>query len=317
MQHFLLSYAEHLRFAREYEYYRSFLRKEVRAVQLDLARSLCRVELLEQGIQGEKHWLPICVLNTSKSQKVIPPQQPTFLDSKEESTDDSVFTNVQEDVKYRSKIAENELRTELEELELKMKRLGEQLQNEHGQRKDLKREHEKLKITHKACLSKMQICSSEMEALKNENDKQRKESMKLESSVENLEAQLVQARNTIQLRLSDIDHLQSDIKKYQATFVEKSMESLDAISQHATVPQLTHAVNSLTQKIHRLHEKKLKDASDQNVCQICFSEPRQQVLFPCKHFALCTGCMEQVRAESSTCPICREKFTSAAHIFFS
>jgi hypothetical protein len=40
-------------------------------------------------------------------------------------------------------------------------------------------------------------------------------------------------------------------------------------------------------------------------CVICFSEPKDSVMYPCGHFYLCDGCAHRV----GTCPICRAPIT--------
>ncbi|CAI2376401.1 unnamed protein product [Moneuplotes crassus] len=46
-------------------------------------------------------------------------------------------------------------------------------------------------------------------------------------------------------------------------------------------------------------------------CIICYSNPKNTVVYPCKHICLCNACAQVVRMQSSKCPICRleaEKF---------
>ena len=46
----------------------------------------------------------------------------------------------------------------------------------------------------------------------------------------------------------------------------------------------------------------------QSTCVICLSDIRNVLLLPCRHFCLCHSCAENLKFQSSNCPICRIPF---------
>ena len=46
---------------------------------------------------------------------------------------------------------------------------------------------------------------------------------------------------------------------------------------------------------------------DDNACVICTSDPKEILLLPCRHVALCKGCYDELKHRSRQCPICRRR----------
>ena len=70
-------------------------------------------------------------------------------------------------------------------------------------------------------------------------------------------------------------------------------------------------ISSLSERACVELENKVKVYRDQLVehhqelttCKVCLEAPKQVVLLPCKHRALCSGCATRI----DSCPICRAK----------
>lgn len=56
-----------------------------------------------------------------------------------------------------------------------------------------------------------------------------------------------------------------------------------------------------------------KDDEDQN-CIVCLSEPREVVLFPCRHLNTCLPCAKLLIASRNQCPMCRSTAEAIIHI---
>ena len=48
-------------------------------------------------------------------------------------------------------------------------------------------------------------------------------------------------------------------------------------------------------------------ASNEKVCEICFSKYKQFIFFPCKHYVCCDECTDKILREMKNCPLCRTK----------
>lgn len=49
-------------------------------------------------------------------------------------------------------------------------------------------------------------------------------------------------------------------------------------------------------------------------CIICYNEPCDTVVMPCRHLCICHHCMGSVLERLSSCPICRERISSVVQI---
>ena len=43
-------------------------------------------------------------------------------------------------------------------------------------------------------------------------------------------------------------------------------------------------------------------------CSICWDDPRDTLILPCRHLAVCSECAEKIRYQQAACPICRKPF---------
>ena len=72
---------------------------------------------------------------------------------------------------------------------------------------------------------------------------------------------------------------------------------------HAPIPAPTY--------VHLAGDIDESEMDDPKLCKICFIDPRNCVLFPCKHAQYCSSCCAKV----STCPTCRRPITDRVNIF--
>ena len=49
----------------------------------------------------------------------------------------------------------------------------------------------------------------------------------------------------------------------------------------------------------------------EDLCVICITDPREILLLPCRHVAMCAECYEEVKERTRQCPICRANITAA------
>ena len=56
-----------------------------------------------------------------------------------------------------------------------------------------------------------------------------------------------------------------------------------------------------------------KEVSDDELCIICFLEPRRIAFLPCGHFCICISCSQKYK--DTTCVVCRNKFSITQKIF--
>jgi hypothetical protein len=41
-------------------------------------------------------------------------------------------------------------------------------------------------------------------------------------------------------------------------------------------------------------------------CVVCFTNPKNVILLPCRHYCICQQCSESIKYHTNQCPICRE-----------
>ena len=51
--------------------------------------------------------------------------------------------------------------------------------------------------------------------------------------------------------------------------------------------------------------------TDENICEICCTNPRNTFFLPCKHSYTCQECSILIRAKDDKCPICRQNITDS------
>ena len=64
---------------------------------------------------------------------------------------------------------------------------------------------------------------------------------------------------------------------------------------------------------HHDHSEQ-KEGSMENteeLCVICTTDPREILLLPCRHIAICADCYEEVKDRTKQCPICRMDISAA------
>jgi len=44
-------------------------------------------------------------------------------------------------------------------------------------------------------------------------------------------------------------------------------------------------------------------------CIICYTNVKNTILLPCRHFCVCNVCSESIKWHTNQCPICREQVT--------
>jgi hypothetical protein len=61
---------------------------------------------------------------------------------------------------------------------------------------------------------------------------------------------------------------------------------------------------------HKLH-KKLEFEKEKYMCNVCYQSQKDCIIQPCRHFAGCKSCCQQL----NTCPICRIEIKSYITLF--
>ncbi|KAI9220282.1 hypothetical protein BC828DRAFT_383918 [Blastocladiella britannica] len=56
------------------------------------------------------------------------------------------------------------------------------------------------------------------------------------------------------------------------------------------------------------------DSHQMPECIVCMADPKDTILLPCRHLCLCKECAQELRRQSTACPICRQPFHSMLHI---
>ena len=54
--------------------------------------------------------------------------------------------------------------------------------------------------------------------------------------------------------------------------------------------------------------------AEERLCVICLVNPRDTTVLPCRHMCMCYECAQELRKQSSKCPICRNHVESLLHI---
>jgi len=58
----------------------------------------------------------------------------------------------------------------------------------------------------------------------------------------------------------------------------------------------------------------LNNNNNSSTCVICLTDIRNVLLLPCRHLCLCGSCAENLKFQSSNCPICRIPFRALLQI---
>ena len=59
---------------------------------------------------------------------------------------------------------------------------------------------------------------------------------------------------------------------------------------------------------------KVIENDDERMCVICLSIERDTTVLPCRHMCMCHECAQELRKQTSKCPICRNHVESLLHI---
>ncbi|XP_061345775.1 probable E3 ubiquitin-protein ligase LOG2 [Gastrolobium bilobum] len=71
-------------------------------------------------------------------------------------------------------------------------------------------------------------------------------------------------------------------------------------------------VNGMRYELHEIYgignsvESGLDENDQGKECVICLSEPRDTIVYPCRHMCMCSGCAKVLRFQTNKCPICRQ-----------
>ena len=57
-----------------------------------------------------------------------------------------------------------------------------------------------------------------------------------------------------------------------------------------------------------------QESEDERMCVICLSIERDTTVLPCRHMCMCHECAQELRKQTSKCPICRNHVESLLHI---
>ncbi len=53
---------------------------------------------------------------------------------------------------------------------------------------------------------------------------------------------------------------------------------------------------------------------EERLCVICLVNDRDTTVLPCRHMCMCHECAQELRKQTSKCPICRNQVESLLHI---
>lgn len=106
--------------------------------------------------------------------------------------------------------------------------------------------------------------------------------------------------------------------------VEKSnVKSLGYLSKVIKQKLLSDDLEFILQDVYGLENKGSCEEGDQGndfdedagaECVICFTDVRDTVLLPCRHFCVCGACAASLRYKASNCPICRAPFRALLRV---
>ncbi|ELP94150.1 hypothetical protein EIN_185370 [Entamoeba invadens IP1] len=54
-----------------------------------------------------------------------------------------------------------------------------------------------------------------------------------------------------------------------------------------------------------------EEKGGEDLCAVCMCEPREILLLPCRHVAMCAECYNEVKERTRQCPVCRGTITAA------
>lgn len=56
------------------------------------------------------------------------------------------------------------------------------------------------------------------------------------------------------------------------------------------------------------------EQEEERLCVICLVNDRDTTVLPCRHMCMCHECAQELRKQTSKCPICREHVESLLYI---
>jgi len=56
------------------------------------------------------------------------------------------------------------------------------------------------------------------------------------------------------------------------------------------------------------------EQDEERLCVICLVNERDTTVLPCRHMCMCHECAQELRKQTSKCPICREHVESLLYI---
>jgi E3 ubiquitin-protein ligase MGRN1 len=58
----------------------------------------------------------------------------------------------------------------------------------------------------------------------------------------------------------------------------------------------------------------ISEDSEERLCVVCLVNEKDTTVLPCRHMCMCHECAQELRKQTSKCPICREQVESLLHI---
>ncbi len=92
---------------------------------------------------------------------------------------------------------------------------------------------------------------------------------------------------------------------------------INLIKADTHIKQLTNNQKTIQKKINTLEQEKNKLQSmyeyekEKYLCNICFTEPKDCILEPCRHFVACRRCCYKL----DKCPVCRAPIETYVSLF--
>jgi hypothetical protein len=155
--------------------------------------------------------------------------------------------------------------------------------------------------------------------------KERKKQQKWASTIAALVEALAQA-DTVGANLDTLEELNAAI-----VFAKHIPPEYGGASSSTDVPVVSSdAISDLRELLKRAEEKSVSMREEVRAmtrtkapaengnpnCVVCLEAPKDTVLFPCKHLAMCAECTKRVMKERKPkCPLCRSSITECLYTF--
>lgn len=106
-----------------------------------------------------------------------------------------------------------------------------------------------------------------------------------------------------QLVRKEIESVRKALRKYEG--------EEDAINSMSNFQELQFLEREIQCTLRKIEQRKLQLCSEREfvdegkLCMICYTNPRDVLVLPCRHFLLCSACFDDSKNRLTKCPLCR------------